>query len=373
MMHAQAGRQQFPVRSRETLEWRAGRHDEVGDLQALRSQVERQRDGFIVRAQHRDALAGADAMAVQQPLRGCAEQHAGQVVIVEYGGLLDAAGGQHHRAGPQQREATVLAIDARDREFIVRVATHHAMRRPHFDGRVRTHGIDEPAAVRGVVRPRLRVPGAAAARLLCFIDQHHALRAGACRGQRGGQAGYAGADHRDLAVRMPPRTQLARRIQLHHAQSAERADGALEPREAARAHEGLVVEAHRQEARQQAHGRRPIVRHAAARVHRAEGEVRAREDVIAALVGFRADLEQVVGVVARRGDEPARPVVFEAACRDHHAGAGQCRSQRVADEGIDGAAFELQPQRPRAVDPFAGHRLGQAAHHGRASCSCAAG
>jgi hypothetical protein len=95
--------------------------------------------------------------------------------------------------------------------------------------------------------------------------------------------------------------------------------------------------------------------------------------VVAALVGFGADLEQVVGIVPGRRDQAARPVVLEAARRHHHPGTGQRGAERVAREGPDAAALEVHAQRPRAVYPFAGDGLGQAAHHLPSSRSRATG
>src|SRR5207245_1073800 len=90
---------------------------------------------------------------------------------------------------------------------------------------------------------------------------------------------------------------------------------------------------------------------------RADDGAGARRFDARAHVRDAVDLHQAVRARAAAAEEPARPVVLEAA-REHAAAAGEERGgDRVALVALDGLVVEEERERPAAVDPLAGLRL----------------
>ena len=81
-----------------------------------------------------------------------------------------------------------------------------------------------------------------------------------------------------------------------------------------------------------------------------------------------SDLEQVVGVVVRERKNAARTVIFEAAAERHLARRGERAGNGVARETLERAAFELERELARAIDPLSGQRAA-----GDTSCAALAG
>jgi hypothetical protein len=140
-----------------------------------------------------------------------------------------------------------------------------------------------------------------------------------------------------------------------HAQARHAPDRRLEA-VPVRPHEGLVVEARRQQRRE-------------ARAQRREVEIEARPGVaggrppgpscaarsVARVLGVRAppsaDVQQAGGLFDTAAEDAARPVQLEAAAHVHDALRQQRRGHRVTGEALHLAAVELEAQRPCAVDP----------------------
>ena len=126
--------------------------------------------------------------------------------------------------------------------------------------------------------------------------------------------------------------------------------------------EGLVVKAHGKKRRQPFDPTGAIACYPTLRVHRSNPRAVFRRDHIPTLIGYAVDLEQHIRIVVRERVNPARPVIFEAACQSHFAAGRQHGGNGVAGEALSGGAFELQLQRLRTVYPLARDRR-QSVHH----------
>ncbi len=233
------------------------------------------------------------------------------------------------------------------------------------DARVGQHGGQQP------FQHRLVVVGAiaqmAAERRAVVEEQDAPALVG--RGARRAETGRAAANHGHVGVKILFVVVARRRVGVYPAQAGHVAQYLLIGRpQRRRVDEGLVVEAHRQEAVGQAgqgHGvalqRRPSV----LRAHGHPGLDRAGAG---AHTWLRADLDEAVGAVTGATQQAARPVVLERAAEDTHAGRGQGRGDGVAGVGAIALAVEGELDRALAVNQFAGAG-GEAGGHGEWSVS----
>ena len=146
-------------------------------------------------------------------------------------------------------------------------------------------------------------------------------------------------------------------------------DELLPPREQpARPVERLVVEADRQQRRAQPEQAAGIVREPAPGIDGAIGGARHGRGDVGADVGTRCALDQHVGVVIGKREDPARAVILETP-REHAAAVGEQRAgDDVAGVGRHGRAFERESDAARTIDPFARHGR-QPMAHARAPCA----
>ena len=221
-----------------------------------------------------------------------------------------------------------------------------------------------------------------AAHLVLLVAQDHP-RARAAGGQCRRQAGRAGAHDQHVAVRMA----LVIAVGVGHggrcAQAAGSADVALEEVPGGlRGHEGLVIEAGRDQACEPAVDGTQVEVDARAGVDGARAQAVHQFDLGHARIGHRAgavpQLRQRIRFFDPGRQDAARPVVLPAARHQAHAVGQQRRSQRVAVQPLVAAAVEVEGQRPAAVDAAASlQAVRQAVGHGTgpsvSGCGCGCG
>jgi hypothetical protein len=188
--------------------------------------------------------------------------------------------------------------------------------------------------------------------------------AGAAGGEGGHQARGARADHQEVAVKETLVVEVGVGLAREAAEARGAADGGLVDAlpEGAGPHEGLVVEARRQE-----RGKEVVY------AQRVEGEARpavlasgieAVEELghggagVGLLPGAGAQLHEGVGLLRARRQEAAGAVVLEAPAEELHAAREERGGQRVAGVAGIGAAVEGEAQRAAAVDAAAGEAVG---------------
>ncbi len=144
---------------------------------------------------------------------------------------------------------------------------------------------------------------------------------------------------------------LVMRLGLEIAEARHGADGLLEIAPGAeRAEEGLVIEAHRQEAREIAEHGVDVVIERAELVDGLDGDAVGQGMAVGADVGLVGHLHQRVGVVPGHGEHGTRTVILERA-RDEAATFGIKRGgDDVAGVAVVQRAVERECQRPGAVD-----------------------
>ena len=191
-------------------------------------EIERGIDGVAVRRQHDNALAAADRIAVQQALRSRSEQDAGQVIVTEDDRLLDRAAREHDGAGAQQRESTVDAVHARNRDLVIRIEAESAAGRHDADPRLGGNGRAQCVELRSLLRRDPACPRAAAARHRVFVDEHDTCGAGSRCLEGGCKTCCPRADDGDLAefVHTQPWRRALRDVDVP--QSAQVPDQAFE-------------------------------------------------------------------------------------------------------------------------------------------------
>ena len=186
---------------------------------------------------------------------------------------------------------------------------------------------------------------------------------------RRGDAGRARADDQHVAVRVAVAVAVGIGKARRPAEARGLADGGLVERlpGAFRPHEGLVVEARRNERREQRIDAALIDREARGAVLALGLESRVELDGRGAQVRRVARLvapypDQRVRFLGAGAKHAARPVVLERASHEVHAVGEQGRGQRVAGEARVAYAVELKLDDPRAVDTPA--RRGAKGAHG---------
>ena len=214
----------------------------------------------------------------------------------------------------------------------------------------------DPAHGRGAVDPVATVEQAAAELARLLGEDHPGT--GAPGGECGGQSGRAGARHQHVAVRVDLLVGVGIGRARGLAQARGLADEMLVAHPGgARPHEGLVVEAGRQEAAHELVDAERVALRAGPAIDAGGHQAVVKGDLGRSCVRHRgrrgAELDQRVRLLDTGGDDAARPVVLEAASDEVDAVGQQRRGQRVAGTALIGLAVERETERPRAVDAAA--------------------
>ena len=191
-----------------------------------------------------------------------------------------------------------------------------------------------------------------------LVGQNHP-RTAAPGGEGGGKAGRTRADNQQVAMQEPLVVAVRVGLAGQAAETGGGADGRLvDPLpEGFRPHEGLVIEAGREERREQIVKRQQVVAQRTAIVLAArfqpveqfgDGRPCVRLPVRAA-----AQLDQRVGLFRTGGEDAAGPMVFEAPADQPDPVGEQGRGQRVAGMAGQPAAVEPEIEAAAPVDQAA--------------------
>ena len=327
--------------------------------------------------EHHGAPARRHRIAVEIGAHGAGQHDAGAVVVAEHQRPLDGAGGENAAPGEDAPQALArlvrgrlgdVVVDALQRRVGAAVvdADHRRARHDAHVGQRRQLGRDVRRPVRAAAvadSPVLGEQPPAEAEVL--LAQHDA-RAGPARRQRRHQARRPAADDQHVAVQEG----LLVGVGVALAGGAPEPGGAADQRlvdllpERRRPHEGLVVEAGRQQRRDQ-------------RVDRQQIEPQRRPAVLAggdeavvelgrggARVGLapRAgpQLDQRIGLLRSGRQDAARAMILERPPDQMHAVGQQRRRQRVAGMAAVAAPVEGERRAPacdRSDRPTASGRL----------------
>ena len=173
-----------------------------------------------------------------------------------------------------------------------------------------------------------------------LLDKHHP-RSRLRGGNRGGHAGRAAAGHQHVRVNVALVDLGPRRVRGNVPGVREPLQHALIQRpQGARTHKGFVIETGRQKAVDSLRNAHQV------RVERRPGilmdddlPLPCRLDADAN-VGASVYLHQAVGTFPGNAQQAARPVVFEAAAENPHAGCIKRCADALAGHSRDGSAFE---------------------------------
>jgi hypothetical protein len=332
----------------------------------------------VVVGEHHRIAARQHAITVDVRRHRRSEHHARQIVIAEHQRPLVRTGCQHYASGadfPQQlacaftrrhRQMVSQSLYHRD-EVVILVAECGAARQHLHVGHRSERRFDllDPlhalAAVDfGLARQQ------AAAQFALVVDQNHA-RAGCARGVRGRQAARTAADHQYVAVAEAFVVAVCIARVRRGAEARRRANFLFVFRPPfARPHEGLVVEAGRQKARELLVDRHPVVFEARLRIYAMGNQPLIQLDFGGACIGHRilAALQLHDRIRFRHvgADNAARPVILEAASNEMHAVGEQRRGQRIALKALIRTAIKGEFQRNRAIDAPAGAQTVVLAH-----------
>ena len=343
--------------------------DNGSDLDARPVHVQSGAIGLIMAGGHDHPLTGLDPIAVQIDAGRVGQQNTGAIIVWEDQWTLDRSGGQHDLAstnlpqtltrGTGRWMGLMLAEALSDTDHIVREIAKGvgAADHRHFgiggQGRQR---LSKPRLCRLAIDQRVGRGQKRAAELRLLVDQHHT--ATAFRSRQGcGQTGRASTNDQHFAVGETVQIAVGVRLGRGAAETSGSADGGLiemVPR-FARPHEGLVVEARRNEGRQQAR-------------HRAHVKIQARPAVLA--LGDKAVIEldlggaqiwceaglvpahrdQRIGLFGACAQHAARTVIFERAAHQVNAIGQEGRGQRIALYALIAAAIKAEGQALAAVD-----------------------
>ena len=235
-------------------------------------------------------------------------------------------------------------------------AGHHrdVRQRRQFGG-----GGREPVPRRLVVDDDRRLGEQRAADLGVLVDDHHG-RAGAAGGERGGEAGGAGADDEDVGVGEARGVGVGVGLGRRDAEAGGVADHRLVDAipEGARPHEGLVVEAGGEQRAEvvvdRAHiegerGPAVLARRLEAGAQLLEGGAGVRLEA----AGAAAGAEEGVRLVGSGGDDAARAVVLERPPHQVDAVREQRRGEGVTGEALVALAVDGEADRALVVDAAA--------------------
>ena len=302
------------------------------------------------------AFPGPDSVERREPLGAGAQHHPGEVVALEHQGLLDRAGRGDVGAGPDLMQRAA----APDRHEPVEPADRGRRREDLHPGPRNPRG--QLLGLAGHIAGENR-----STQLGAVVDENDI---GAQLGglQRGRHARDAASDHQNvgvaaavLGVPLPLRLLLR---QLAEPCGVPQ-DPLVERPQTPGPDEGLVVEAGRREpAPDQVGGPHRVELQRGARVH--VPDVHPLPHGLGACPdsGPAVHLDQAVRALARAAEQPAGPVVLEAARDRPPPGGMERRADRVALVRLDALAVELEADRPAAVDSLVGAGRKPVAHSG---------
>ncbi len=234
-----------------------------GDGDAAGGEVERGAVAGIAGGEDHGARARLHAPAIEIGPRRIRQHDAGAVIVREHQRALQRAGRQHHLAGAHLPEplARQLRIGRGDmvgdalgeRDHVVREIAERrgaGEQRDVVPRREARHGARQPVARRLALDGGAGLGEQRAAEFLLLVAQHHP-RAALGGGQRRGKAGRAGADDEHVAMHVVLGVAVGIGDDGGAAEAGHGADLRLVEAlpGARRPHEGLVVEARRQERR----------------------------------------------------------------------------------------------------------------------------
>ena len=342
------------------------------DLDAALRELERRPVGAVGRRHDDRPRAGTHAKAAEVAPGGAGQHHARTVVAREHERLLDGARCEHDLACAHLPESFARASFRGVRkmvgepldqpEVVMREVTEGRRARHHAHARVPgelRQAPGEPGVGHLAVDARRAAVEQRAARLRLLVGDDHASAARGGR-ERRGEPGRAGADDEHVAVREALRVAVRVGLRRRTAKARGAADQRLIERRPGRArpHERLVVEARREDRRQE------IVRPPKIEAQVRPAVLRMRLEPVVELDLGRAQVRRLarritmyrherVRLLGTGGDDAARPVVLERAPDEMHAVGEQRRGQRVAGEALVGRAVEAEPERARPVDASA--------------------
>ncbi len=339
---------------------------EHGDGNASRSQIERGAIGAIVAGEQHGAAAGQHGVAVQIAAHRARQHDPGPVVVGEHQRPLERAGRQHHLLGPYLPEPLAGQMRGRCRSEMVGDPLDQAQIVVVVVGECRGPGQDAKFGQRLQLGRHLREPGGTrmthglieqrAAKLGLLLGQEHA-RAAPPRRERRCQASGPGADDQDVAMGEAVLIAVGIGLDWRLAQACRPPDRALVDAlpPGRRPHEGLVVEAGREQRAQKVADRADVELDRGPAVLAAGDEALVELDLGRPDIGLGAralaELDQRVRLLGAGRDDAARAMVFEAPADQVDAVREQRGRQRVAGEALVADAVEGEAQRARAVDP----------------------
>ena len=205
-----------------------------------------------------------------------------------------------------------------------------------------------------------------AAHLRLFVGEDDPRPGPACR-QCGCKASGTATGDQHVAMGVAVLVCIRVRPVRRAAKAGHAADRALITHPAAlRPHEGLVVEAGRDQRRgdivhlTQIEGQRGEA--VLAGRHQPVIDLDLRRAQVRLGMVAEAELDQRVRLLRPGGEDAARPVIFEAAPDQMHAIGDQRRGQRVAGMALIAIAVEQEGEAARPVDPAAGGKAVRLAH-----------
>ena len=354
--------------------------DESPDRHALVGQPQRRVIGAVVVGEEDDLAAGSDAEAQGIAAHRIAQHDSRRVVAVEDDRPLDGAAGDHHLLGPDGPVALPWRVLRRYRHVVRDPLDggQHVVVEIAVDARARHEG-DVVEGRELCDRSLGPVSCADAVEGLALVRQHAAeLRhllgqndAGAAyrRGPRRHQAGRPAADHQNVAVRVQALVAARDGLQAASTQTRCAPDEVLvdHPGLSGRPHEGLVVEASRQEVAEQAVDRQHVEAERGPTVlaGRLQPVVELHHGRLGVGLDPRAAAhgDQGTRLLGSGGEHTAGPMILEAAAEQSLFVGQQGRSQGVAGEAAQIAAIETEADTPAAVDLAAAGGQTVAAHH----------
>ena len=348
--------------------------DDGGRLDTGRGQREYGAVGLVIVDEERRAATDRDAIAPKVRKSGAGEHHARQVVVGERDQPLDRAGREQHALGADDPEPLAEPAEGRRLRGGQRLerGEHAVFVRPdHAGARQAADASEASKSGAHVLPPGVPAPilQRAAAEDLVLLGEDDPQAFGP-EPVRGRETRGAGADdqHVRMVVDGLGGRGLRARNRLQPAEAGRAADQRLVqplPRPAGR-HEGLVVEARRQEPGEDAVDRehieaqrRPAI---LARGDEALPQYQRGGGRVGLAAGRAQDLDQRRGLLRARRHDAARPVVLEAAPDQPDAVRKQRRGEGVAVLTLEKATVEAKADGPVGVGQEAARDAGGACH-----------
>ncbi len=363
----------------DTLDFRSyidqGRH-----LDAMIGEIKSRLVGTVVVGEHHRSPTRRYRVAIDvgRHRRGGHDSRA--IIIREHQRAFDGTGCQHHLAGAHAPLPLTWALVGRSRAEVVGHALDQrhepvmvmAERRGPRQERNLLHGFEllhrRPCPFQRRLAIKERATGQhAAAKLVLLITQDHARATPTCFECCSETGGSGAHDHHVgmrvllvITIRIGPFRRLAETGRLADSRLVDVVPERLRP------HEGLVVEAGRQQRREQTIDRRNIEADAGPAIDAADLHamvqlgLRGTQIRDGGVAG--ADLHQRIGAFRAGAHDAARPMQLEAAADQVDAVRKQRGCQGIALETLQLSAIECENQRPITIHATAGLQAMRLAH-----------